>query len=89
MNMNTALNSEHALHTALIYAGIEKEEFDCLLQQYEDGLYHFLLRTYWMKYEFYVEDRTGEILGIQTEPLVYREVLDVCGSAGAALSAVA
>ena len=89
MNMNTTLNSEHALHTALIYAGIEKEEFDCLLQRYEDGLYHFLLRTYWLKYEFSVEDRAGASLRVQTEPLVYREVLDVCGSAGAALSAVA
>ena len=89
MNMISNLSSEQALQNALICAGIEKEECDILLQGCEDGLYHFQLRTFWMNYEFYVEAGTGEVLGIQTEPLVYRENLCLCESAGAALSAVA
>ncbi len=89
MNMISNLSSEKALYNALRYAGIENEEIDCLLKRYEDGLYHFLVRTGYVRYEFYVEAGSGTVLGITSEPLSYGEVLAVCGSAGAALSAVA
>lgn len=78
MNMITNLSSEQALHNALLCAGIENEEFDCLFKHFEEGLYHFLVRSFWMEYEFYVEAGSGEVLGIQTEPQVYREDLCLC-----------
>ena len=89
MTMITKLSSEQAMHNALVYGGIENEDFECLFKQYEDGLYHFLVHTTWMQYEFYVEAGTGEVLGIQTEPLVYWEDLCPCEGAKEALSAVA
>ena len=81
--------SRKALYNALICAGIEEEEFDCLFKQYEDGLYHFRVRTFWMNYEFYVDAGSSEVLGMNTEPLVYREDLCLCEPADDALSAVA
>ena len=89
MNLMINLNAEQALRKALICAGIEKEELACLLQEHEEGLYHFQVRSCWMEYEFYVEAASGEVLGMQTAPLSYREVLDLCENAGPALSAVA
>lgn len=89
MNTITNTTSVQALHNALIYAGIENNEFDCPFERYEDGLFHFLVRTFWMEYEFFVEANTGEVLGINTEPLVYREAIGLCEPANDALSAVA
>lgn len=89
MNRITDLGSEQALQNALIYAGIENEKFDCKFKQHEDGLYHFLVCTSWMKYEFYVEAGGGEVLGIYTEPLVYREDHGPWEPADDALAAVA
>lgn len=89
MNMISNLSSEKALHNALRYAGIENEEIDCLLKRYEDGLYHFLVRTFWMQFEFYVDAGIGEVLGINTEPILYREDGGLCEPAEEALSSVA
>lgn len=89
MNMITNLNSEQALHNALLFAGIENEEFVCLLNRYKDGLYHLLVRTIWMKYEFYVEASIGEVLGMNTEPLLYREGCSLCEPVKEALASVA
>ena len=83
------LTAKQALHNALTYAGIEKEEYACLPGQCTDGFYHFVVRTDYMKYEFYVEAVSGDVLGMNTEPLSYREALGVCGTARDALLAVA
>ena len=42
-----------------------------------------------MNYEFYVDAGSSEVLGMNTEPLVYREDLCLCEPADDALSAVA
>ena len=89
MNMITNLNTEQALRKALTCVGIENEECDCLFKRCEDGLYYFLVRTSWMKDEFYVEAGTGEVLGINTEPVDDREGPALWEPADDTLSAVA
>lgn len=60
---------EKALHNALVYAGIENEEYACMSIGYMDGLHYFLVHTLCLKYEFFVESASGDVLGINTEPL--------------------
>lgn len=89
MNSFGNLTSKQALYNALAYAGIENGEYSCRSALLEDGLYHFVVRTNFMNYEFYVDAVNGEVLGISTEPLIYREALCVCESGAEVLPAVA
>ena len=84
------LNEKQLLHKALSSAGIENEPCVCLSAHgTEDGLQHFLVRTDYMRYEFYVETLCGEVLGMSTEPLPYREFSVPGAACGGTLSAVA
>ena len=42
-----------------------------------------------MKYEFYIEASIGEVLGMNTEPLLYREGCSLCEPVKEALASVA
>jgi len=77
MNAIINLMPEQALQRALIYADIKNDEPFCLSRTYADELYHFVVRTFYMRYEFYVDAVSGEVLGISTEPLSYAAALDV------------
>ncbi len=69
------LTREQALCAALEYARIANDETRCLLGLYADGLYRFVVRTPYQRYEFYVDAESGEVLGIDAQPLPYRETL--------------
>ena len=75
MNTKNDLTQEQAMRHALIFADIEDDEPACMSSRYEEGLYHFVLNTPYMKYEFYVDAADGEVMGIGTEPVPY----DLCG----------
>lgn len=76
--MNT-LTPEQAMRYALIAADIEEEKPVCLASRYAEGLYHFVLCTPYVRYEFYVDAANGEVLGVGTEPLPHAAALDLRG----------
>ena len=63
------LTPEQALQNALAYADIKNNESICLPGCCADGLYHFIVYTLCLRYEFYVDAANGDVLGIDTEPL--------------------
>ena len=81
MNTTNRMTNEHALNIALTYAGIENTEPRCLSNSYRNGFYHITVWTPYLKYEFYVDALTGEVAGIDTEPVPYQEALHfaACG----------
>ena len=81
--------AEQTLQSALIYAQIENDDPQCLFSNCSCGLYHFIVETLYLKYEFYVDSEDSTILGIQTEPLPYFESLHFCESNDEISSAVA
>lgn len=82
MNNMHPLTAKQALRAALAYAGIEETESRCLLNRYDDGLYHLFVNTAYMKYEFYVSAADGEVLGFDLEAQTCSEALDFCGDDG-------
>ena len=77
MNSNKTLTPEQALRFAIVSANIENDAPVCLSGHCAEGLYHFVLRTLCLRYEFYVDASNGEVLGIATEPLTYDEAVDL------------
>ncbi len=73
------LTREQALKYALSFANIENDEPCCVSDGYGDGLYHFVVRTLFLKYEFYVNEVNGDVVGMNTEPLEDPEVCCVYG----------
>ena len=45
------------------YADIKNDEPFCLSRTYADELYHFVVWTLYLRYEFYVDAVSGEVLG--------------------------
>ena len=82
MNTNKNLTPEQAMQFARSFANIDNDEFVCLTSRYAEGLYHFVLCTLCLQYEFYVDAANGEVLGVDTEPLPYAEALNLCNGEG-------
>lgn len=62
------INSKTAVRNALISVGICDENYRCDYICLEGDCYHIIISTIMLRYEFYVDADTGEILGINTEP---------------------
>ena len=78
MNNTLKLTTDQALQSAIAYAEIENDEPRCASGSFAGGLYHFIVTTLYLRYEFYVDAVSGEVLGISTEPLSYPEALNLC-----------
>ena len=65
-----------ALTLALNAEGLFREEIFRYHSSLEEGLYHIFFCTDWLHYEFYISAATGELLGLNTEPIGEAEVLD-------------
>ncbi len=62
------INSKTALYNALSSVGINDASYRCDYICLEGDCYHIIVSTIMLKYEFYVDSATGEVLGINTEP---------------------
>ena len=83
MNAMNAMNEKKALACALAHAGLEQSESRCLYSFCRDGLYQIGLWTPYLKYEFYLDAVSGEVLGLDTEPIRYPESLGlICADEG-------
>ncbi len=78
MNNTLKLTTDQALQSAIAYAEIKNDEPRCASGSLADGVYHFIVTTLYLRYEFYVDAVSGEVLGISTEPLSYLETLMLC-----------
>ena len=65
-----------ALTLALNAEGLSREEIFRYHSSLEEGLYHIFFCTDWLHYEFYISAATGELLGLNTEPIGEAEALD-------------
>lgn len=72
--MKQMMNENQALSRALEYAGLAKTESRCAFRKAQDGLYEFTVLTLYQKYDFYVDALSGEVLGVNSEPLPYQEM---------------
>lgn len=68
MNTTTISNGS-ALQTALNYAGLAIKECHCIYNNLSEGLFEIWVNTPYQRYEFFVEERSGEVIGINAEPL--------------------
>ncbi len=76
MNFNDKnLSYLAAVNAALEATQLSVSEARFLLAERQDGLYHLVFRTDWMKYEAYVSTETGLLLGLDYEPSVDSERL--------------
>ena len=78
MNNTIKLTPDQALRCAIAYAELKNNEPVCTSCSFTDGLFRFSVTTLYLRYEFYVDAVSGEILGISTEPLSYPETLNLC-----------
>ena len=80
MKNRNQVTQEQALRAAIEYADLSCDESSCLLCLCRDGLYRIVLNTPYLRYEFYVDAQSGEVLGIDMKPLPYPEMLCFCSS---------
>lgn len=91
--MNTVkmnrMTSRQALNVALNDAGIENDEYRCLSSSCDNGFFHIMLWTPYLRYEFYVAADEGTVAGISTEPVPAEEALRFpgCGEENAPAAA--
>ena len=83
INMNRITDSQ-ALRIAVRAAGLENDEYRCLSSRYDGDLCHLIVRTPYLRYEFYVDALDGEVVGISTEPIPVEEAVayPACGREG-------
>lgn len=74
MNMNR-MTDRQALTIAVTYAGIENDEYRCLSSHDDNGFFHMVVCTPYLRYEFYVDADEGRVAGISTEPVPYEDAL--------------
>lgn len=66
--MKTKINVKTALNNALDYAKLDRRDVRVKDTAHETGLYYIAFATDWLNYECYVDDSTGEVLGINYYP---------------------
>ncbi len=64
------INSKTALNNALTSVGISDGNYCCEYICLESGYYRMIVSTLMLRYEFYVDACTGEVCGINTEPVI-------------------
>ena len=64
------INSKSALNNALTSVGITDGNYCCEYVCLENGCYRLIVSTIMLRYEFYVDAATGEVLGTNTEPVI-------------------
>lgn len=66
--MKTKINVKIALNNALDYAKLDRRDVRMKNSTHDEGLYHLTFCTDWLNYECYIDDKTGEMLGINYYP---------------------
>ena len=66
--MKNIISASSAVLAAVSYALLADCSPRCLGLSHHDGMYNLILRTDYQSYEFYVDDRTSEVVGISVIP---------------------
>ena len=73
------ITSNTAIFAAVEYANITREEAGNINVRHADGLYEVTFESDWMRYDCYVDENDGEVLGFDQQPLaepaVYNEAM--------------
>lgn len=77
----TNITSNTAIFASVAYAQLTREEICNISVRHSGGLYEVRFESDWMRYECYVDEESGEVLGFDlaplSEPAVYGEQLAV------------
>lgn len=66
--MKTKINVKTALNNALDYAKLDRSDVRVKDTAHGEGTYYLAFCTDWLNYECYVDDKSGEVLGINYYP---------------------
>ena len=75
--MNNIFTSKEAINAAIIYAGLQNDNPRCANVLHRNSMYELTVCTTFQRYDFYVGDVSGEIYGINVEPML--DIEDACG----------
>ena len=64
-----------AVQAAAAYAGLSVSELSDLCVLHSDGLFEIRFDTDWMRYDCYVDDADGEVLGFDCRPIPEQQML--------------
>ncbi len=64
-----AYTNADALRIALLASGLAENETRCVSNRLEDGFFRIDVRTPYQAYEFYVDGESGEVAGMNAEPM--------------------
>ena len=64
-----------AVQAAAAYAGLTVSELSDLSVLHSSGLYEVRFDTDWMRYDCYVDERGGEVLGFDCRPIPERQMI--------------
>ena len=67
-DMNMTLTTNDAFLAAVKGANLKSDAVRCTYINFEDGLYEFSFQTDFQLYDIYVDAKTGDVLGLSTEP---------------------
>lgn len=77
MTTNRKLTADEAIQNAAAGADLKNADYRCVSVIHRGGYYEIILQTLFLKYEFYVDDTTGETAGLNTEPLPASDCFDL------------
>lgn len=69
------ITSNTAIFAAIAYAQLTREEVCNINVRHTDGLYEVTFESDWMRYDCYVDENDGEVLGFDLAPLSEPAVL--------------
>ena len=70
------ISPKQALETALQATGLDRELVYRVRCTLDSGLYDIRFCTDWLRYQLYLDAESGEVLGLDTEPMGDAEVQD-------------
>ena len=70
------ISPNRAMALALTETGLDREQVFRVHCTLDGGLYDIRFCTYWLRYQLYLDAESGEVLGLDTEPMGDAEVQD-------------
>lgn len=71
------ISPNRAIDLALTETGLDREQVFRVRCTLDGGLYDIRFCTDWLRYQLYLDAESGEVLGLDTEPMGDAEVQDI------------
>lgn len=74
---NKYMNESEMINAAIRELAIDNETVYIVSSETTDEYFEVVLWTEWLRYDFYIDRVTGELLGVDTEPAEEDDVCDI------------